>query len=108
MTRPVSTQLLTNHGLLSQAGAEAGHVVALDEDGNVVFSDSTLVATDLSVYQPLEDKDQPNGYAGLDGDSLLDPAQVPASVAVPDASGASAGDILTADGNGGFAWLPPA
>lgn len=64
-------------------------------------------------FQPISEKDQPNGYAGLDGSGLIDPSQLPsiaitevsvvADIPARDALVVQEGDVaivLDSDGNG--------
>ncbi len=64
---------------------------------------SGLTDDDHSQYQLRSEEDAANGYAGLDGSSLLDAAQVPALEILGTSEGASS-KVLKPTGAGAVAW----
>lgn len=63
------------------------------------------VPADLSLYQLRSEKDQPDGYAGLDSGGLLDPAEIPPIDILTTTTSETDGSlVLHPDGAGGVEW----
>ncbi len=95
---------------LSQADLSALMTNLIQPDGTLqqVSDLSTAIST---TYQILTEKDQPSGYAGLDGSGLLDDAEIPAGITrdselataltayIPKALLTTKGDVIAASGS---------